>query len=150
MTIRGDDVAGPEGPGRIEGQMDLQVAAGEPGAGTLEGRPFNDPEAEKVLIEGERPREIGHDEINMVERKLSHKAATITRWLGKTIRPGTSWAASYWASHLSLGEGDYGLSDLLAVRRFDLIGPAIFGEVITVTVVSTIIRRKDICPILLW
>ena len=29
-------------------------------------------QAEKVLIKGERPREIGHDEINMVERKLSH------------------------------------------------------------------------------
>ena len=72
-------------PVRIEGQMHLQGAAGEPGAGALEGRPLNDPEAEKILIEGERPRQIGNDEINMVERKLSH-APTITRWLGKAIR----------------------------------------------------------------
>jgi hypothetical protein len=55
MGISAVDVAGPEGAGRIEGQMHLQRAAGEPGAGALEGRPLNDPEAEKVLIEGERP-----------------------------------------------------------------------------------------------
>ena len=72
MGVSAVDVAGPERPGRIEGQMHLHVAAGEPGAGALEGRPFNDPEAEKVLIESERPREIGNNEINMVERKLSH------------------------------------------------------------------------------
>ena len=63
MGIGAVDVAGPEGTGRIEGQMDLQVAAGEPGAAALERRAFNDPEAEKVLIEGERPRQIGNDEI---------------------------------------------------------------------------------------
>jgi len=56
MAIGGGDVAGPEGTDRIDGQMDLQVAAGEPGAAALERRAFNDPEAEKVLIEGERPR----------------------------------------------------------------------------------------------
>ena len=56
MAIRGVDVAGPEGAGRIKGQMHLQGAAGEPGAGALEGRSLNDPKAEQVLIEGERPR----------------------------------------------------------------------------------------------
>ena len=64
----------------------LRGAAGEPGAGALEGRLLNDPEAEKVLIKGERPREIGNDEINMVERKLSHRRATITRWAVKATR----------------------------------------------------------------
>jgi hypothetical protein len=85
MGISAVDVAGPEGTGRIEGQMHLQVAAGELGAGTLEGRPFNNPEAEKVLIEGERPREIGNDEINMVERKLSH-GRRLTQCLAKATR----------------------------------------------------------------
>ena len=65
--------------------MHLQGAAGEPGAGALEGRPLNDREAEQVLIEGERPREIGDDEINMVERKLSHRA-TINAVAGEAIR----------------------------------------------------------------
>jgi hypothetical protein len=51
--------------------MQLQGAAGEPGADALEGRPLHDCEAEQLLIEGERPREIGDDDINVVERKLS-------------------------------------------------------------------------------
>jgi hypothetical protein len=38
MGISAVDVAGPEGAGRIESQMHLQGAAGEPGAGALEGR----------------------------------------------------------------------------------------------------------------
>jgi hypothetical protein len=50
------------------------------------------------------------------------------------------------SSHLSLGEGDYGFSDFLAVLRFDLVGPAIFADVITVTVVSTVVRSEDVCP----
>ena len=33
-------------------------------------RPFDDCEAEQLLIEGERPREIGDDDINVMERKL--------------------------------------------------------------------------------
>ena len=73
MAIGAVDVAGPEGAGRIKGQMHLQGAAGEPGADVLEGRPLDDREAEQVLIEGERPREIGDDDINVVERKLSHR-----------------------------------------------------------------------------
>ena len=52
MAIRAVDVAGPEGTWQIKGQMHLQGAAGEPGADALEGWPLNDPEAEKVLIEG--------------------------------------------------------------------------------------------------
>jgi hypothetical protein len=72
MAIVVIDVAGPEGAGRINGQMQLQGAAGEPGADALEGRPFHDCETEQLLIEGERPREIGDDDINVVERKLSH------------------------------------------------------------------------------
>src|SRR4029077_14253535 len=57
----------------VGGSNALQVAAGEPGAAALEGRPLNDPEAEKVLIEGERPLEIGNDVTNTVERELSHR-----------------------------------------------------------------------------
>ena len=72
MAIVAVDIAGPEGAGRINGQMHLQGTAGEPGADALEGRPFHDSEAEQLLIEGERPREIGDDDINVVERKLSH------------------------------------------------------------------------------
>ena len=56
MRISTVNVSGSEGTLRIEGQMHLQVAATEPGAGALEGRPLNDPEAEKILIESERPR----------------------------------------------------------------------------------------------
>lgn len=73
MAIVAVDVAGPEGAGRIEDQMHLQGAAGEPGADALERRPLHDREAEQVLIEGERAREIGDDERNVVERKLSHR-----------------------------------------------------------------------------
>ena len=40
----------------MEDQMDLHGAAGEPGAGVLEGRSLHNSEAEQVLIEGERPR----------------------------------------------------------------------------------------------
>ena len=72
MAIGAVDVAGPEGAGRINGQMHLQGAAGEPIADALEGRPFHDCEAEQLLIEGERPREIGDDDINVMKRKLSH------------------------------------------------------------------------------
>ena len=72
MAIRAVDVAGPERTGRIKGQMHLQGTAGEPGAGALKGRPLNDPEAEQILIECERPRQVGDDEINMVERKPGH------------------------------------------------------------------------------
>jgi hypothetical protein len=72
MAIIVIDVAGPEGAGRINGQMQLQRAAAEPGADALEGRPFHDCETEQLLIEGERPREIGDDDINVVEHKLSH------------------------------------------------------------------------------
>ena len=56
MAISAVNAAGSEGTCRIEGQMHLQGAAGEPSAGALEGRPLNDPEAEKILIESERPR----------------------------------------------------------------------------------------------
>ena len=56
MRISTVNVSGSEGTLRIEGQMHLQVAATEPGAGALEGRPLNDPEAEKILIESGRPR----------------------------------------------------------------------------------------------
>ena len=84
MAIAGGDVAGPEGTDRIDGQMDLQ-AAGEPGTAALERRAFNDPEAEKVLIEGERPLEIGNDEINMAERELSH-GRRLTQCLAKATR----------------------------------------------------------------
>ena len=73
MGIGAVYVPGPKGAGRIEGQMHLLGAAGEPGPGALEERPLNDHEAEQVLIEGKRPRQIGHDEINMVEHKLSHR-----------------------------------------------------------------------------
>src|SRR5580704_16561383 len=72
MAIVVIDVAGPEGAGRMNGQMQLQGAGGEPGADGLEGRPFHDCEAQQLLIESERPREIGDDDINVVERKLSH------------------------------------------------------------------------------
>ena len=85
MAIGAVDVAGPEGAGRIKGQMHLQGTAGEPGAGALEGRPLHDPEAKQVLIEGERPWQIGDDEINMVERKLSH-GRRLTQWLAKATR----------------------------------------------------------------
>ena len=73
MAIGAVDVPGPEGAGRIESQMNLQGAASEPGAGDLEARPLNDHEAKQVLIEGERSRQIGDNETNMVERKLSHR-----------------------------------------------------------------------------
>ena len=73
MVISAVDVAGPKGAGRMKGQMHLQGAAGEPGAGVLERRPLDDREAEQFLIEGERPREIADDDINVVERKLSHR-----------------------------------------------------------------------------
>ena len=53
-------------------------------------------------------------------------------------------------SHLSPREGDHGFFDFLAVRRFNLIGPAIFAEVITVTGVIAVVRSEDVCPILLW
>ncbi len=56
----------------VENQMHLQCAAGEPGAAALERRAIDDREAEQVLIEGERPREIADNDTNMVERKLSH------------------------------------------------------------------------------
>jgi hypothetical protein len=72
MTIGAVDVAGAERAGRIKGQMHLQGAAGEPGAAALEGRTLNNGEAKQVLIEGKRPRQIGNDEIYMVQRKLSH------------------------------------------------------------------------------
>ena len=72
MAIVVIDVAGPEGAGGMNGQMHLQGGAGEPGADVLEGRPFHDCEAKHLLIEGERPREIGDDDINVMERKLSH------------------------------------------------------------------------------
>ena len=62
MAILTVDFPGPEGAGRIEGQMHLEGTAGEPGANALEGRPLNDREAEQVLIEGARPQEIGDDE----------------------------------------------------------------------------------------
>ena len=73
MAIVIVDVADPEGARRIDSQMHLQVAAGEPAAGYLERRPLNGREAEHLLIERERPREIGDDDRNMVERKLSHR-----------------------------------------------------------------------------
>jgi hypothetical protein len=50
----------------------LQGAAGEPGAGVLEGGTLDDREAGEVLIEGERPWEISDDERNVMELKLSH------------------------------------------------------------------------------
>ena len=62
MAIVIVDVADPEGARRIDSQMHLQLAAGEPGAGDLERRPHNGREAEQLLIERERPREIGDDE----------------------------------------------------------------------------------------
>ena len=73
MAIVIVDVADPEGARRIDSQMHLQVAAGEPAAGDLERRPLNGREAEHLLIEREGPREIGDDDRNMVERKLSHR-----------------------------------------------------------------------------
>jgi hypothetical protein len=51
--------------------MVLQGAAGEPAADALKRRPLDNFEAKQFLIEGERPREIVHDDINVVERKLS-------------------------------------------------------------------------------
>jgi hypothetical protein len=72
MAIGAVDVAGPEGAGRIESQMHLQRAAGEPGAAGLESRAIDDCEAKQVLIEGERPREIGDNDTNVMEAKLSH------------------------------------------------------------------------------
>jgi hypothetical protein len=69
----------------MEDQMHLQGAACEPGADILEGRSLHDREAEQVLIEGERPGEIGDDERNVVEHKLSHRRR-LTQWLGKAIR----------------------------------------------------------------
>jgi hypothetical protein len=72
MGIVAVDVPGPEGARRIESQMHLQGAAGEPGADALERRPLDYREAKQLLIEGERTREIGDDDINVVERKLSH------------------------------------------------------------------------------
>ena len=45
MAIGGGDVAGPEGAGRIESQMHLLCAAGEPGAAALERRAIDDREA---------------------------------------------------------------------------------------------------------
>jgi hypothetical protein len=52
MAIVVVDFASPEGAGRIEDQMHLQGAAGEPGAGALEGRPpLHHHEAEQVVIE---------------------------------------------------------------------------------------------------
>jgi len=44
MAIGAVDVACAEGAGRIKGQMHLQRAAGEPGAGALEGRTLNNGE----------------------------------------------------------------------------------------------------------
>ena len=73
MAIVIVDVADPEGARRIDSQMHLQVAAGEPAAGDLERRPLNGREAEHLLIERERPREIGDDDRNMMEGKLSHR-----------------------------------------------------------------------------
>jgi hypothetical protein len=58
MAIGAVDVAGPEGAGRIKGQMYLQVTAGEPSAGVLERRALDDGEPKQLLIEGERPRKI--------------------------------------------------------------------------------------------
>jgi hypothetical protein len=72
MAIVVINVAGPEGAERMNGQMQLQGAGVEPSADGLEGRPFHDCEAQQLLIESERPREIGDDDINVVERKLSH------------------------------------------------------------------------------
>ena len=72
MAIGAVDFARPEGAGRIEAQMHLQGAAGKPGTVALEGRTLNNGEAKHLLIEGERPWKIGDDDINVVERKLSH------------------------------------------------------------------------------
>jgi hypothetical protein len=86
MAIVVIDVAGPEGAGRMNGQMQLQGAAGEPGANRLEGRPFDDCEAEQLLIEGERPREIGGDDIKCGGAQAGSWATIITLRLGKATR----------------------------------------------------------------
>jgi hypothetical protein len=70
--------------------MHLQGAAGELGADVLEGRTLHVREAKQVLIEGERPRQIGDDEINVVERKLSHRRG-LTQWQGKATRQARLW-----------------------------------------------------------
>jgi hypothetical protein len=49
-------------------------------------------------------------------------------------------------AHLPLGEGDYGFSDLLAVRRRNPLGPAIFAEVITITGIISTVRSEDVGP----
>ena len=77
MCIGAVDVAGSEGAGRMNGQMHLKGAAAEPSAGILERRALDDREAKQLLIEGERPREIGNDNINVVERKPSHSWAAV-------------------------------------------------------------------------
>jgi hypothetical protein len=46
MAIVVVDVAAPEGAGRMDDQMHLQGAAGEPDPDVLEGRTLNDREAE--------------------------------------------------------------------------------------------------------
>ena len=58
-------------PRRIESQMHLQGTTSEPGADALERRPLQNFDAKQFLIEGERPRKIVNDDINVVERKLS-------------------------------------------------------------------------------
>ena len=45
--------------------MHLQGAAGEPGADALDRRPLDNFKAKQFLIEGERPREIGNDDVNV-------------------------------------------------------------------------------------
>ena len=61
--------------------MHLQGAAGEPGAGVFERWTLDDREAKQTLIKGERPRQIGDDDINVVERKLSHRRRLMTQFL---------------------------------------------------------------------
>ena len=73
MGIGAVDVAGPEGAERRNGQMHLQGAASEPGAGVPKSWTFDDRETEQLLIKGKRPREIGDDDINVVKRELSHR-----------------------------------------------------------------------------
>jgi hypothetical protein len=73
MGIGAVDVAGSEGAGRMNGQMHLQGAAGEPSASVLERWTLDGREAKQLLIEGKRSREIGDDDINVVKREQNHR-----------------------------------------------------------------------------
>jgi hypothetical protein len=68
MAIVAVDVTGPEGARRMQNQMHLQCAAGQPSAGALKRRPLDNRQAKQLLIEGER--KIGDNDANVVERKL--------------------------------------------------------------------------------